>query len=69
VTLAAEPQRADLLLLRRGAAATPDDGTVLRGPRLGFDSLVEFKSRGRPLRRGDLIRLLGYGAQYTTRAR
>jgi hypothetical protein len=41
----------------------------LRGlwPRLGPDTLVEFKSRTRPLRRGDVIRLLGYGAQYHAR--
>ena len=28
------------------------------------DALVEFKSASRPFRRGDLPRLLGYGAQY-----
>jgi hypothetical protein len=69
VALSTEPQRADLLLLRQRAPTPPGEGAVLRGlwPRLGSDSLVEFKSPTRPLRRGDLIRLLGYGAQYHAR--
>ncbi|HEU4411775.1 MAG TPA: hypothetical protein VFS43_41420, partial [Polyangiaceae bacterium] len=67
VPLSLEPQRADLLLLRkRHTRGRPAAGAVLRGlwPKLGSDTLVEFKSAARPLRRGDLIRLLGYGAQY-----
>jgi hypothetical protein len=67
VPLAHEPQRADLLLLRkRQARKRPARGAVLRElwPKLGSDTLVEFKSAARPLRRGDLVRLLGYGAQY-----
>lgn len=68
VPLSHEPQRADLLLLRkRRARGRP--GAVLRGlwPKLGSDALVEFKSSARPLRRGDLIRLFGYGVQYHAR--
>ncbi|MCU0684223.1 MAG: hypothetical protein MUF34_18610 [Polyangiaceae bacterium] len=67
VPLAHEPQRADLVLLRkRQARKRPARGAVLRElwPKLGSDTLVEFKSAARPLRRGDLVRLLGYGAQY-----
>jgi hypothetical protein len=67
VPLTSEPPRADLLLVRkRRLHVPPAGGKVLRGlwPRLGSDTLVEFKSAARPLRRGDLIRLLGYGAHY-----
>jgi hypothetical protein len=67
VQLTSEPQRADLLLLRRATAARRDaEALTLRGlwPLLAEDSLVEFKSLSRPFRRGDLPRLLGYGAQY-----
>ena len=67
VPLTNEPQRADLLLLRRAGASRADDrARVLRGlwPVLSTDTLVEFKSPSRPYRRGDLVRLLGYGAQY-----
>lgn len=67
VRLTSEPQRADLLLLRRAASARRDaEALTLRGlwPLLADDSLVEFKSVSRPFRRGDLARLLGYGAQY-----
>lgn len=70
VPLSSEPQRVDVLLVRKRRPNTPPAaGKVLRGlwPRLGSDSLVEFKSAARPLRRGDLIRLLGYGAQYHAR--
>ncbi len=65
VQLGAEPQRVDLLLLRKtGDGHQP--GAVLGGlwPLFTTDALVEFKSVARPFRRGDLVRLLGYGAQY-----
>lgn len=65
VPLGAEPQRIDLLLLRR-SDAEPGKATVLTRLWTLFtrDALVEFKSVARPFRRGDLPRLLGYGAQY-----
>jgi hypothetical protein len=65
--LTTEPQRGDLLLLRRGDAAHRDgEAQAFRGlwPLLGSETLVEFKSLAWPLRRGDLARLQGYGAQY-----
>ncbi len=65
--LSSEPQRADLLLLRREDVARQDErAKVLRGlwPRLSNDTLVEFKSATRPPRPGDWLRLLAYGAQY-----
>ncbi len=70
VPLSFEPQRADLLLLRKRRAQSPlAPGSVLRTlwPKLRAHTLVEFKSAARPLRGGDLIRLLGYGAQYHAR--
>jgi hypothetical protein len=68
IPLGAEPQRIDYLLLRR----TDDDlGTiprecVLRGlwPRLGRETIAEFKSVSRPFAQRDLERLLGYGLQW-----
>jgi hypothetical protein len=68
VPLAGEPQRPDFLLLRRQHDAPVDDAQVLRGlwPRLRLDALLEYKSVSAPLRRGDLCRLVGYGAQYAT---
>jgi hypothetical protein len=70
VPLSVEPQRADLLLLRKhrsGGRTAP--GSVLRAlwPKLRAHTIVEFKSAARPLRIGDLIRLLGYAAQYHAR--
>ena len=65
--LTVQPQKADILLLRREAEARRDEeAKVLRGlwHRLSTDTLVEFKSVTRPLRSGDWITLLGYGAQY-----
>jgi hypothetical protein len=62
-----EPQRADLLLLRRKAEARRDEEAgVLRGlwPHLANHAIVEFKSATRPARPGDWVRLLGYGSQY-----
>jgi hypothetical protein len=70
VPLSFEPQRADLLLVRKHrAGGRPAPGSVLRAlwPRLRAHTLVEFKSAARPLRNGDLIRLLGYAAQYHAR--
>lgn len=67
VQLTSEPQRADLLLLRRAGSARRDvEALTLRGlwPLLAGDSLVEFKSLSRPFRRGDLVRLFGYASQY-----
>lgn len=69
VTLTVEPQRADLLVVHEEGARL-DEGTVLRGlwPMLAPHSLFELKSVARPPRDGDLLRLLGYGVQYHTRA-
>jgi hypothetical protein len=69
VWLTLAPQVADLVLLRKRALPRrqpPEQGPVLRGlwPRLGTDTIVEFKSRTKPLRPGELVGLLGYGAQY-----
>src|SRR3712207_5683684 len=67
VQLSIEPQRADLLLLRRtGEPRRDHEARVLRRlwPLLGTDTLVEFKSPARPPRKGDLLRLLAYGAVY-----
>jgi hypothetical protein len=67
VILTTEPQRGDLLLLRRGDAGHRDgEAQVFRGmwPLLPQETLVEFKSLAWPLRKGDLARLQGYGAQY-----
>jgi hypothetical protein len=66
--LGREPQRADLLL-RRVAKQMPQRARVLRRlwAWLGMDTIAEFKSLARPFRRGDLLRLWGYGAQYHAR--
>lgn len=67
VILNTEPQRGDILLLRRGDAGHRDEeARTFRGlwPLLPAHSLVEYKSLSWPLRRGDLARLQGYGAQY-----
>jgi hypothetical protein len=66
-TLAADPQRVDFLLLRKkGHARRDKKARTLKGlwPLLPSDTIVEYKSPSRPIRRGDLMRLLGYGAQY-----
>jgi hypothetical protein len=64
--LTLEPQRADLLLIRRSRDRRDDQAGVLKRlwPELTTESLVEFKSISRPARRGDWIRLLGYAAQH-----
>jgi len=67
VQLSVEPQRADLLLLRRtGEPRRDGEAKVLRGlwPRLGTDTIGEYKSPSRPPRKGDLVRLAAYGALY-----
>ncbi|KYF89699.1 hypothetical protein BE20_19895 [Sorangium cellulosum] len=68
VRLTVEPQRADVLLLRKeGASHEAGDAGVLRGlwPLLGTDTVLEYKSPARSaFRRGDLLRLWGYGVQH-----
>jgi hypothetical protein len=67
VTLTTEPQRGDLLLLHREDVPRRDgDAQAFLGlwPLLRTDTLVEFKSLAWPLKKGDLARLQGYGAQY-----
>jgi hypothetical protein len=70
VRLTIEPQRADMLLLRRiGAAPEDDKATVLRAlwPRLGLVTVLEYKSPiDSSFRPGDLLRLWGYGVLYDT---
>jgi hypothetical protein len=70
VRLTIEPQRADMLLLRRiGAAPEDDKATVLRTlwPRLGLVTVLEYKSPiDSSFRPGDLLRLWGYGVLYDT---
>jgi hypothetical protein len=67
VPLSDEPQRADLLLIRREDIAPCDgEAQVLRAlwPHLAKDTVLEFKSPVRGFRQTDLMRLLSYGAQY-----
>ena len=68
VRLSLEPQRADLLLLRRLDEVRQDESArVLRALWfwLARIAIVEFKSPVRSsFRPGDLLRLLGYGVQY-----
>jgi hypothetical protein len=68
VRLTIEPQRADLLLLRRRELVHRDrKARILRRiwPLLAKITIVEFKSPTRSsFRRGDLLRLWGYGPLY-----
>jgi hypothetical protein len=68
VRLTIEPQRADMLLLRRiGAVHEDDKARVMRAlwPLLGQVTILEYKSPVRSsFRPGDLIRLWSYGAVY-----
>ncbi len=67
VTLTTEPQPGDLLLLHRKEVPRRDnDAQAFLGlwPLLRSDTLVDFKSLVWPLKKGDLARLQGYGAQY-----
>jgi len=70
VRLTIEPQRADLLLLRRfGVERQDHKALVLRRlwPRLGRVSVLEYKSPvDSAFRPGDLLRLVGYGVLYHT---
>lgn len=61
VPLSVEPLRADYILLRAGADGNDTAGT-LRGlwPLLATETIVEFKSIGRPYRSRNLDRLLSY---------
>lgn len=68
VQLTIEPQRADMLLLRRSDSAREDEkAQVLRTlwPLLGLVTVLEYKSPVKSsFRPGDLIRLWSYGAVY-----
>jgi hypothetical protein len=68
VRLTIEPQRADLLLIRRtGAERRDDEAHVLYGiwPRLAKVTVVELKSPTKSsFRPGDLVRLWSYGSLY-----
>jgi len=70
VRLTIEPQRADMLLLRRTGATRQDHlARVLLNlwPRLGLVTVLEYKSPvDSAFRRGDLLRLVGYGVLYDT---
>jgi hypothetical protein len=70
VRLTVEPQRADMLLLRRiGEERHDDRARVLRAlwPRLGLVTVLEYKSPiDSAFRSGDLLRLVGYGVLYDT---
>ncbi len=69
VKLTNEPQRADVIVVRKDPAAAVGEALtlVLLWPLLLWDAIIEFKSPTRPVRRGDLRRLLGYAAQYHAR--
>jgi hypothetical protein len=66
VQLGLEPQRADIVLVRRPGSRVPRARPLLSRlwGRIRADALLELKTVARPIRRGDLARLLGYGAQY-----
>jgi hypothetical protein len=70
VRLTIEPQRADMLLLRRIGLERQDHlARVLYTlwPRLGLVTVLEYKSPiDSAFRRGDLLRLVGYGVLYDT---
>lgn len=59
-----EPERADLLLIRRGDARADTEARTLRGlwQFVTRVALVEFKPPNRPAQAGDLAKLLGHGA-------
>jgi hypothetical protein len=69
--LGIEPQRMDLLILRRRDVPRHDEEAhILRGlwKHLPEDTIVEFKSLRRPVAPGDASKLLGYGAAYFAQA-
>lgn len=63
--LTREPQRADLLLIRKSGGPV-DDARAFRRlwALMGPQAIVEYKSRSRPARSGVMSQLLGYGHQY-----
>lgn len=69
VLLGLEPSRADILILRRGKKIRRGEHLLQRlWPLLGQYTVLEYKSPVRSsFRRGDLIRLISYGAQYHSR--
>lgn len=70
VWLSLEPQRADVLILRRGTGSTQQGAFLFRRlwPLLGQVTVLEYKSPVRSsFRRGDLVRLVSYGASYHSR--
>lgn len=65
-----EPQRADLLLIRKGDGSVDDAGAFFRLWKLmGPVGLVEYKSRSRPARSGVWSQLLGYAHLYARSGR
>jgi len=69
VRLTIEPQRADMILLRRiGSEQQDDQALILRPlwPMLGLVTVLEFRQRPRTLAflPGDLLRLVSYGLLY-----
>jgi hypothetical protein len=71
VWLLLEPPRADVLILRRGKKPARDAKALRRlWLLLGAVTILEYKSPLRSsFRRGDLVRLVGYGALYHARHR
>lgn len=67
VLLTKEPQQGDVLLIRRhgppGAADAAARTLRHLWPLVVHEALIELKSPSRPPRAGDLIKLIGYGAQ------
>jgi hypothetical protein len=69
VPLSEEPPRVDYLLLRKhveAAAQRPAETLRALWPRLARVTLAEFKSMGRPYRKGNLDRVWGYLHLYFT---
>jgi hypothetical protein len=66
VPLSKHPLRLDLLLLRRQGALDDSDAAVLRDlwRRILRLALLEYKSPSKPLRRGELAKLLSYAFLY-----
>ena len=66
VTLTVEPQRADLLLIRKTDGPIDDARAFFRlWSLMGPTALVEYKSRSRPARPGVWSQLFGYAHLYT----
>jgi len=64
--LGAQPQRLDVVIVRKDPAAPPPQSPVLRPlhAHLGLHTLIEFKGPTDVLDREDFLRILGYAAQY-----